>query len=241
MRLPILGVEPSELPDRVLVVGDPARAATASTMLDDARVLAHNREYAVYAGGHRGVEVAVVSHGVGGPGAGVCFEELAKAGSSRIIRAGTCGGMQPEVARGHLVIATAAVRADGLTDRLVPPEYPAVASIDVVLALRSAIPPGVVAHHGVVLSEALFYPFPVLGDDLARWQRAGVTAVEMEVAPLLVISALHGIEAGAILAVDGNPLAEQDPEMTGYDPDHPEVHAAVATMITAAFDALVTL
>lgn len=71
--LPILSVRAGDLPSRVVTVGDPNRAAIAAESLTDVRLLAHRREYATDVGRHRGVEVAVVSHGVGGPGAAVCF------------------------------------------------------------------------------------------------------------------------------------------------------------------------
>lgn len=237
-RLPLLGLDAADVPTRVLVVGDPARAASAAGRLDAVVHLGTNREYATYVGARDGVEIGVISHGVGAAGAGVCFEELCRAGVTRMIRAGTCGGMQPDVVDGDLVIATAAVREDGLTERLVPMSFPAVADPGVVAALRAAAEGVDRVHHGVVLTHAVFYPSEVVGSDLARWQRTGVVAVEMEVAALFVIASLHGREAGAILAVDGNPLATADDDMSGYDPHRDVVTAAVDRMLDVAFDAL---
>jgi hypothetical protein len=42
------------------------------------------------------------------------------------------------------------------------------------------------------------------------------------------------------LAVDGNPLAEDDESMEGYSPDRTIVKDAVADMIEAAVEALVS-
>lgn len=239
MHLPILNLDSDEIPERILVVGDPARAGKVADRLSNMSHVGTNREYATYVGTHRDQTVGVVSHGVGAAGAGVCFEELCRGGARRIIRAGTCGGMQSYVTDGDLVIVTGAVREDGLTERLVPQGFPALASVDVVTALRSAAGDASV-HEGVALSGAVFYPSDVLGSDLARWQIAGVVAVEMECSALFVITALHGVETGAILTVDGNPLAQGDDDMSGYDPHRPVVHAAVDRMIGIALDALVT-
>src|SRR5690606_6414193 len=128
----------SDLADRALVVGDPARAARVAERLDDARQLSANREYRVYAGTHRGVPVTVASHGVGAAGAAVCFEELARGGVTRIIRSGTAGGMQPNVVDGAIVVATGAVRADGVSHQLVPTEFPALATPELTIALKRA-------------------------------------------------------------------------------------------------------
>lgn len=238
--LPILAVRIDDVPERVLVVGDPARAERVAERLDGAREAGRSREYVTFVGEHRGVEIGVVSHGVGSAGAAVCFEELCRAGARRLIRAGTTGGLQPAVRDGALVIARAAVRDEGITHRLVPAGYPAVADVDVVHALRQAAsdggPPVV---EGIVLTSDLFYPHEVLGSDLARWQRAGVVAVEMEVAALFVTASLHSAAAGAILTVDGNPLLAGDDDMSGYDPHRDVVRDAVDRMLAIALDALI--
>ena len=58
------------------------------------------------------------------PGAAVAFEELAQGGAKTVIRLGTCGSFLPNVRSGGLLIATAAVREDGITDRLAPASLP---------------------------------------------------------------------------------------------------------------------
>lgn len=234
---PVLRVTPGELPERVLVVGDPDRAAAVAERLEGARRVGAFREYHTYEGTHRGVPVAVSSHGVGAAGAAICFEELAQAGARTVIRAGTCGGLDPDVTDGDLVVATAAVREDGLTHHLLPPAYPAVASPEVTAALGRAVA-GIErpVHRGVVLTHAAFYTHDVFGSSLAMWRQAGAIAVEMECAALFVIAGLRGFDAGSVLAVDGNPLRTEEEV---YDPHRRVVRDAVEEMITVALDALV--
>jgi len=234
--LPIIAVDSSELPEAMVVVGDPGRAERAAQLLDSPRLLGHNREYVSYVGTYRGSTVGVISHGVGPPGAAACFEELFRGGVRRVVRAGTAGGMQPSVTDGDLVVATAAVRADGYTDGVVPKGFPAVADRGLSSALVEAAGD---AHEGIVLTSAVFYPHQVLGSDLEMWQRAGVVAVEMECAALFVTASLHGAAAGAILAIDGNPLAQGDADMEGYDPHRDIVKEATERAVRAAFTALV--
>lgn len=233
--LPIIAVRAGDMPEAMVVVGDPARAEKAAALLDGARLLGRNREFVSYTGRYQGSEMGVISHGVGASGAATCFEELCRGGVRRIVRAGTAGGMQPGVSDGDLVVATGAVRADGYTRGVVPEGYPAVADRRLTTALAEAADD---AHEGIVLTSAVFYPHDVLGSDLRRWQKAGVVAVEMESAALFVVASLHGVAAGAILAIDGNPLAEEDTDMAGYDPDRAIVHAAVDRALHAAFTAL---
>ena len=63
-----LGIRSSDLPDRVIVVGDPARAQAAALLLDAYVEVGRNREYVTFRGNHGSVPVAVVSHGVGAAG-----------------------------------------------------------------------------------------------------------------------------------------------------------------------------
>lgn len=238
--LPLTQIRVGDLAKRVLVVGDPARAGKAAALLTDGRRVSANREYVTYSGTYEGVAVSIVSHGVGASGAAVCFEELCRGGAQRIIRAGTAGGLQPEVLDGSLVVATAAVREEGLTRHLVPLSYPAVADATVVAHLRQqALSCGLNVHSGVVVTSDCFYPLPVLGIDHRIWQRARCVAVEMEMAALLVIAAQHGVEAGGILAIDGNPLAGQDPEMSDYRPFREIVDQAIAAALRSALRSLV--
>lgn len=235
--LPIIAVEASALPPAMVVVGDPQRAEKAAGLLDDSRALGSNREYVSFAGTFAGSPVGVISHGVGGPGAAACFEELCRGGVTRIVRAGTAGGLQPDVTDGDLVIATGAVRLDGHSRGIVPEVFPAVPDRALTTALVESAGD---AHEGIVLTSSVFYPHDVLGSDLGLWQRAGVVAVEMETATLFVVASLHEVAAGAILAIDGNPLAEEDVEMAGYDPHRDVVHDAVDRALRAAFRALTT-
>jgi uridine phosphorylase len=239
-RQPILGVRASQLAPRALVVGDPDRVPAVAEHLDDVEEVGRSREYVTVTGRFDGVTVTVASHGVGASGAAICFEELCRAGVTTIVRAGTAGGLQPTIGAGSLVVGTAAVRDDGLTDRLVDPGWPAVADAGLTIALdRAARDRGLAVHTGVVHTAANFYPSPS-GDD-PRWtifRRAGALAIEMEFAALLVVASLHGVRAGGIFAVDGN-LGQAASDMADYDPDTDIVARAKDAMLDAALLALV--
>ncbi len=226
---------------RVLVVGDPARAALCASLLDEPRQVGDNREYHSFTGHWHDRRVTVTSHGVGSAGAGIAFEELARAGAQVMLRAGTCGAVQDDLADGALVIAIGAVREEGLTPKLVPLGFPAVADPRVVLALqRAARGSAVDTTTGIVLTDDRFYPSAALGHDWQVWKASRVAAVEMEASALFIIATLHGLMAGGIFAVDGNPTkAAQD--MSEYAPHRKVVAEAKATMLRVALDALASL
>ena len=235
---PLTRVEAADVARRVLVVGDPARAEQAAGLLDGVSKVAENREYVTFAGSFEGRRVCVTSHGIGSAGAGAAFEELIRGGARVLVRAGTCGAVQEGIADGTAVIATGAVRDEGLTPRLVPLSYPALAHHEVTAALEAAADEaGATARSGVVLSSDLFYPSEVLGLDWRVWQASRVVAVEMEAAALFVIAALHGLKAGGVFTVDGNPTRAAH-DMSEYDPHRQVVAEGVARMLRIALSAL---
>lgn len=238
--LPVTRLPRTGLPPRAVVVGDPFRAERVAKRLDDPVEVAWAREYRSFRGSWQGVEVVVSSHGVGGPGAICLFQELADAGVGTVLRLGTAGAMQPGVGDGDLVIAEACVRDDGVTQQLVPPEYPAVASSEAVLALVAAARERQAPHHrGLVWTRAAFYP-GLLPVPTSAYVRAGVLAIEMELSALLVLGSLRGLTAGGVLVIDGV-AADELVETTGYDPHRDVVAAGVDRGIEVALDALVGL
>lgn len=237
--LPLLKVPEGSISKYVLVCGDPARVLNIAERLDEYEELGYNREYRTVKGHYRGVEVTICSHGVGVAGAAVAFEELIKGGASTIIRIGTCGSLDREIRDGDLVVATSAVRADGLTDQLIPLGYPAVADFSVTRSLEVALL-GVKElkyKTGIVLTLSAFYP-GLLELPHQIYSKANVTAVEMECAALFVIASLRGVRAGAILAVDGVVI---DFDADKYDPHRTKVQEAVEKEITVALNAIVKM
>jgi uridine phosphorylase len=157
-----------------------------------------------------------------------------------LIRIGTCGGLQPEVTDGDLVIATAAVDSTGFGRLYVPPGYPAVADWRVTSALAQVAREGTHTYHtGLVLTNDNFYAgvetahtphYPTLSE-------AQVLAVEMECAALFLVGSMRRVQTGAILAVDGNVL-ESGESMDEYDPHRTVVSDAVTAEIQIALTAL---
>jgi uridine phosphorylase len=125
---------------------------------------------------------------------------------------GTCGGLQPEIKMGDLVIAIGSVRSEGTPDGYVPKEYPAIASLDVVNALvEAAEAAGVPYHVGLMRSVDALYsdlvpdqmPRPDLRPELEMWTKAGIIGNDMETSTLMIVSRLRGMRAGTVcLCVD---------------------------------------
>lgn len=188
--------------EAVLVPGDPLRARyIAETFFDDVRQVNAERGMLGYTGSFKGQPVSVQSTGMGCPSAAIVFEELVMLGVRRMIRVGTCGGLQPGMSMGELVVATCATPADrtALNYTLGDMHAPA-ADFDLVWsAITRAREAGrTMRVGGVVSSDAFYQPDAGIAQ---RWSDRGILAVEMEAAVLFTIGALRKIATAALCTV----------------------------------------
>ena len=208
-----IGLAKGEVGEYVLVPGDPGRTPAIAKYLDDAHEVAFSREYRTFTGSLLGVPVSTISSGMGGPSVAIAVEELGELGVHTFLRVGTCGAAQPEIKMGDLVIGIGAVRTEGTPNGYVPPEYPAIASRDVVSALVDACSAaGAPYHVGIIRSVDALYSDLVpermprlhpLREELEMWSRAGVVSNDMESSTLFIVSRLRKLRAGTInLCVD---------------------------------------
>ncbi len=236
--LPHLLLKPGDLPDIVLVPGDPKRAEWIAASLADARLLAANREYHTYRGTYRGVDVAVTSAGVGAAGAVIAYEEAIRAGARTLIRVGTAGSLSDDVRAGDLVVVIGAARGEGVSRQLVPLDMPAVADPDVSAALWTACrTAGGRAHRGIGLSVDAFYR-GVLDLGFETYAAAGAICVEMECSALFIVGSMRRVRTGAVVAIDGDARAAAAGD---HHPHRDLVRAAVEREIRATLEAVANL
>ncbi len=211
-----LRLGPGDIPPYVLLPGDPGRVDLFKKHWEDAVDLAFNREYRSARGKYKGVELGVVSTGIGGPSTAIAVEELAEIGARVLIRVGTCGALSKEVPVGGLVIGIGAVRFDGTSMDYAPPEYPAVADPDTVVALKEAARTlGYRYWAGIVATTSSFhlgqsrpghrgYTWSGVESRINDLRRMRVLCFEMETATLFTIASLYGLRAGCVCAAIAN-------------------------------------
>ncbi len=202
-RVPIhLRAEPGDYAEAVLLPGDPLRAKyIAETYFDDVKQVNEERGLLGYTGTYEGKPVSVQGTGMGCPGATIVFEELTQLGCTKLMRVGTCGGLQPTHALGDIINAISAVPADSSAMHLVAnePHCPTASWELIHGAVHTAKEIGQELHNGPIVSSDLFYN-PDEGQ-YERWSKRGVLAVEMEAAALFTVGALRGVQAGCLLTV----------------------------------------
>lgn len=202
---------PGDVGRYVLLPGDPNRADVIAQRLENAKLVASNRELRTWTGYLDGEMVTVASTGMGCPSAAIVVEELIKCGADTIIRVGSCGRVCDSAYDESIdgFICTAAVRDEGTTPHYVPIEFPAIADRHVVAALADAAKKLELNFmEGITLTKDSYY-IQYEPDNLPSgerfkerweaWRRANVTTVEMEASVLFVISSIRKCRAGAIM------------------------------------------
>ena len=227
---------PGDYAEACLLPGDPLRAKyIAETFMEN--VVQRNSERGMlgYTGTFQGTPVSVQASGMGCPSAAIVIEELAQLGVQKLMRVGTCGGLQPDLSMGDLIIALSATPADSTACHYVGGE-PHAPTADFGLvheAVHQARELGKDVRVGPIVSSDIFYnPDSSLP---GRWSERGILAVEMEAAVLFTLGALRKLQAGCMLivsdfVVEGEFVRITDEEMKAAVDQMTELALATVTV-----------
>ncbi|MFP7674384.1 purine-nucleoside phosphorylase [Marivita sp. S0852] len=229
-----IGALPGDIAETVLLPGDPYRAKwAAETFLEDAKLVNDVRGMLGYTGMWNGHYVTIQGSGMGMPSLSIYANELIRDyGAKTLIRIGSCGGMQPQVAVRDIVIAMTASTIS-TPSRGIFKELNFAPCADYALlraAVDAAQAKGVTTHVGGIYSSDVFYDErPELNEQMTRH---GILGVEMEAAELYNLAARHSVRALAVLTVSdhlqtGEALPAEDRERSFGD--------MVDVALTAAF------
>ncbi len=205
-----IDLAPGELSEYVLMVGDPQRSVRAAeSYLKDIRVSRHNREFYSYTGMYKGLEVTIMSTGIGPSNTEIAVIECSQIAKKPVfIRVGTCGSLQPQIKLGDMIISSAAVRLEDTSTYFVHEGYPSVANYEVLIALLSACESEKLSYHvGITGTASGFYGaqgrkipgvhlrYPNLQEDLAEMN---VANFEMESSTLFTLTTMMGLRASTL-------------------------------------------
>jgi purine-nucleoside phosphorylase len=159
---------------------------------------------------------------MGGPSMGIYSHELFEVfGVERIVRAGTCGGLRPEVAVGDVVFALSASTDSNYAHQYgLPGAFSPCADFGLLEAgVAAARRGGARFLAGQVLSSDLFSRYAAFDPESRwrRWARMGCLASEMETYALYCNAAYLGRRALAVLTcassnVSGGALTAEERE-----------------------------
>ena len=147
---------------------------------------------------HQGRRVAVLHPGVGAPLAAAFLEEIIARGCRKFIACGGCGVLDRQIAVGHLLIPTAAVRDEGTSYHYLPPSREVEASPSGVAAIERVL----VRHQVEYLRTKTWTNDAIYRETTEKAAlrlSEGCLAVEMESAAFFAVALFRGVEFAQIL------------------------------------------
>ncbi|HML67745.1 MAG TPA: uridine phosphorylase [Clostridia bacterium] len=217
-------IDPDKVGDYVIVLvrdalcaygEDPAKVV--ADRLERSELIGQSGMFTSYSGWYKGAHITAVSGGSGAPEMElILYDYMEFTNASTFIRLGGSGGFGDGVNPGDLVIASGAVRGEGMTRAYIDAGYPAAAHYEVVLAMVQAAETVKHPYHvGVTVSCDSDYVGggrPGVGGYLqprnmehaAVYNRAGCLNGDRESSAIITLSALFGRRGGSVCSVSDN-------------------------------------
>ena len=123
-----LNLLPKHISDTIIAVGDPSRVYMVSQFFDEVEFEMNKREFITHVGKYKGKKITVISTGIGTDNVEIFFTELdalvnidlktrepkTRKKKLKIVRIGTSGAMQEDIAVGSHLVSDFAVGLDNL-------------------------------------------------------------------------------------------------------------------------------
>jgi len=123
-----IGIHPENLSDKIILVGDPGRVETISAKFDSIEFTHSHRELTTHTGWYQNKKISVISTGMGTDNIDIVLTELDALAnvdlqkmeakqehkSLTMVRIGTCGAIQEDIAVGSFIASKFGFGLDGL-------------------------------------------------------------------------------------------------------------------------------
>ena len=172
-------------------------------------------DYPLYELEYKGEKIALIQAAVGAPLAAGQIEELSASGIKKFIVCGMSGVLQKELAVGHLVIPTAAVRDEGTSYHYAEPSREIAANERIVQVIENTLKEKNVPYIKAKTwtTDAFFRETPA---KVAQRKSEGCVTVEMETSAYIAVSQYNNVEFGQILC-SGDSLAGEEWDNRSYN------------------------
>ena len=169
----------------------------------------------VYVFEESGRPLTLAHPGLGAPMAAAFMEELIALGCRRFVACGGAGVLCGDIAVGHLVVPTAALREEGTSYHYFPPSRELTPSPAAVTAIRSVLDERGIAYRTgkTWTTDGLYRETP---DKVTRRRAEGCLTVEMECSALCAVAKFRDVTFGQIL-YGGDDVSGFEWDRRGWD------------------------
>lgn len=194
-------IDPIDIPERVVLcffqdviekVVAEHQGRTIDVLVSE---IGQNPIYELTYGGER---LTVLHPGVGAPLAAGFTEELIARGCRRFVACGGAGVLVPDVAIGHVIVPTAAVRDEGTSYHYLPASRTVAPTEDAVAAIVATLE----RHHVPHVEGTTWTTDAIYRETRAKVDgrvAEGCLTVEMEAAALFAVARFRGVSIGQLL------------------------------------------
>jgi uridine phosphorylase len=147
---------------------------------------------------HDGQRLAFFHPAVGGALAAGLLEEAIAYGCRKFIVCGGCGVLEKDIAVGHLIVVSGAVRDEGVSYHYLPPSREVQAHLAGVAALEAILQQRGVPYR-VGKTWTTDAPYRETAAKIATRRSEGCVTVEMEAASLMAVAQFRGAVLGQVL------------------------------------------
>ncbi len=200
-------LSPGDVGEYVLLPGDPARCDRTAKYLENAELVANNREHRTFTGTYKGIKVSVTSTGMGCPSAAIAMEELINIGAKGFIRIGSSAALDPKISIGDLMVTVGCMKNEGTSKFYVPENFPAIPDFDLTgcllkTAMEFSKDRDYNVYYGITSTDDAFYgESPEFIDRLRSYK---VMNLDMECSGLFTVAHMRGVRAAGICGTSGN-------------------------------------
>ncbi len=194
-------IEPHDMPEHCVLcffhdVVEKIAAARGANMLVENRW--EDGPHPIYEITHRGQRLAFFQPGLGAPLAASLLEEAIAFGCRKFVACGGCGVLEKDIAVGHLIALSAAVRDEGTSYHYLPPAREVAAHAGALNALTSTLEARGVPFR-VDKTWTTDAPYRETPQKIARRRAEGCLTVEMEAAALMAVAQFRDVPFAQVL------------------------------------------
>ncbi len=168
----------------------------------NAKVIAENRwedgPHPVYEIGHKKHRLAFFHPGIGAALAASLLEEVIALGCRKFIACGGCGALRDDIALGHLIVVSSAVRDEGVSYHYLPPGREVQAHPKAVAVLKTALKRRDIPYR-VGKTWTTDGPYRETREKIRKRREEGCVVVEMEAAGMMAVAEFRGAILGQVL------------------------------------------
>ena len=184
----------------------------------DARIVVENKwedgPHCIYEISYHDQRLAFFHPGVGAPVAAGLLEEAIAFGCRKFIACGGCGVLEKDIAVGHIIVVSGAVRDEGVSYHYLPPGREVVADERGVNALVKTLEERNLPYR-VGKTWTTDAPYRETVNQIARRKEEGCLVVEMESAALVAVAQFRNAIFGQVL-YGGDDLSGTEWDQRGW-------------------------